>query len=109
MGLKIFVKRIVPFLATFAVGLFIAGFFVTISAPSFRIGGRGFERRQRVESMQLENQQLRENSCQMKRRIAELEQQKSDPQVNVEYSLDVPPPPPLPLAPMKAPAAPKVR
>ena len=36
MCCKGFFKRIVPFFLTFAVGLFIASFFVTIAAPNFQ-------------------------------------------------------------------------
>ena len=34
--MKVFIKRFFPFLLTFAAGLVIASFFVTVTAPSFQ-------------------------------------------------------------------------
>jgi len=92
------VKRVAPFFLTFAVGLFIASFFVTVAAPNFQFR-RGFNRhRQMDRQMQLENQQLREENNRLKNRLAEAE--KSD--WVLESDLDVPPPPPVPpTMPMK--------
>lgn len=93
------VKRVAPFFLTFAVGLFIASFFVTVAAPNFQFR-RGFNRHQqyhrRIES---ENQQLREENNRLRNRLAESE--KSD--WVLESDLDVPPPPPPvpPTMPMK--------
>jgi len=63
-----FVKRIVPFFLTFAVGLFIASFFVTVAAPSFQIPNRGWRRnhRQYDRQMELENQRLRDENLRLR-------------------------------------------
>jgi cell shape-determining protein MreC len=93
------VKRVAPFFLTFAVGLFIASFFVTVAAPNFQFR-RGFNRHQqyhrRIES---ENQQLREENNRLKNRLAEAEKR----DWVLESDLDVPPPaPPVPpTMPMK--------
>ena len=67
---KNFIKRIVPFFLTFAVGLFIASFFITLSAPTFRFPFRGGERFRRHQQndrmMELENQRLREENERLK-------------------------------------------
>ena len=71
-------KRIIPFVLTFAAGLFIASFFVSIALPSFgnwREGRRSRhwqekrqvrmemeELRERVRSLTRENEELRRNS-----------------------------------------------
>lgn len=93
------VKRVAPFFLTFAVGLFIASFFVTVAAPNLQFR-RGFNRHQqyhrRIES---ENQQLREENNRLKNRLAEAEKR----DWVLESDLDVPPPPPPvpPTMPMK--------
>jgi len=54
-------KRIVPFVLTFAAGLFIASFFVSIALPEANWQSRrGFNRRQEFDRLQTENQQLRD-------------------------------------------------
>ena len=90
------IKRVAPFFLTFAVGLFIASFFVTVAAPNFQFR-RGFskhrEYHRRIES---ENRQLREENNRLKTRLAEMEKRDwvLDPDVNV--------PPPPPTMPMKS-------
>jgi len=54
---KGFIRRMLPFFATFAVGLFIASFFVSVGPPRFR--GKGWERHRRFEQIQIENDQLK--------------------------------------------------
>ena len=91
------IKRVAPFALTFAVGLFIASFFVTVAAPNFQFR-RGFSKHQqyhlRIES---ENRQLREENNRLKNRLAEMEKR----DWVLERNLDVPPPPP-PVMPMKS-------
>ncbi len=69
MCCKGFVKRIVPFFLTFAVGLFIASFFVTVAAPSFQFKSRNWKRnhRQYDRQMELENQRLRDENLRLRR------------------------------------------
>lgn len=67
----IWIKRILPFVLTFALGLFIASFFVTLTMPKFRKFERRYEYKrhcytQRVkaereaETLRRENERLRE-------------------------------------------------
>lgn len=89
-------KRLLPFFATFAFGLLIASFFVTVAAPKFRLD-RGMRHRDYDRQMQCENQRLREENLRLR-------QQNGDTSVQqgVDFSGDinqlVPPPPPLPPA-----------
>lgn len=100
---KVFVKRVLPFLLTFAVGLFIASFFVTIAAPSFRFENRGWQRhRQYDRMMEREKQRLNEENLRLKKQLAENELQNSNDR-NFEMDFAVPPPPAVaPLPPAKA-------
>ena len=87
-----FVKRILPFVATLAVGLFIASFFVDLSAPRFEMRGRGWQRYQQMQQLRFENQQLRDEN----RRLTE---QLNDARSRNAFdfnSFEVPPPPPPP-------------
>ncbi|PYT01790.1 MAG: hypothetical protein DMF63_02820 [Acidobacteria bacterium] len=54
-------KRFVPFFLTFAAGLFIASFFVSIGLPGsgFR-GGNRFNKFQEMQRLRVENEELRE-------------------------------------------------
>ena len=59
-------KRIIPFVLTFAVGLFIASFFVSIALPSFDVkrdghrGRRFHDRQQLIKEIDRLNEELRE-------------------------------------------------
>src|SRR5215216_6750340 len=92
------VKRVAPFFLTFAVGLFIASFFVTVAAPNFQFR-RGFNKRQQYHrQMESEIQQLRDENNRLKNRLAEAENR----DWVLERDLNVPPPPPVPpTMPMK--------
>ncbi len=73
MCCKEFLKRVAPFFLTFAVGLFIASFFVTIAAPSFSFKNRNWRGNhqryhQKIES---ENQRLKDENFRLKKEIAE--------------------------------------
>lgn len=68
MCCKGFAKRVLPFFLTFAVGLFIASFFVTIAAPSFQFPNRGWRKnhRQYDRQREIEIQRLREENMRLK-------------------------------------------
>lgn len=78
-----FIKRFAPFFLTFAVGLFIASFFVTIAAPNFKFG-RGFNNRHRQyhQRLESENRQMREENSRLK---SDLEKQKIKNQSDYTY------------------------
>jgi hypothetical protein len=101
-----FLKRILPFVGTFALGLFIASFFVSI-LPTFkfrknRCGNKGEIQRLRYEKerLQVENQRLQQ-------RLEE-----SEKMILLEAPM-APPPPAVPkviIMPMESvPAAPRAR
>ncbi len=99
---KVFIKRVIPFFLTFAVGLFIASFFVTIAAPRFQFN-RGFRRHQQYDRMmELEKQHLNEENLRLKKQLAEIELQNSNDR-NFDMDFAVPSPPSVaPLPPAKA-------
>lgn len=103
MCCKGFIKRVVPFFLTFAVGLFIASFFVTIAAPQFNLRNRGWgSKHQRYHlKMEFENQRLTEENNRLKRQLAEKDVQEDFLPSDLRYT--VPPPPPLPPAPNAVP------
>lgn len=93
-----FIKRVVPFFLAFAAGLFIASFFVSVTAPTFQFKSRGWKsnHRQYDRQREAEIQQLREENRRLKNQISDA--QSVDFQ---ELRYAVPPPPPAPLAPSK--------
>jgi len=115
-----FMKRIVPFFLTFAVGLFVASFFVTIAAPKFEFN-RGWRKHQQYHRMmESENRRLKEENARLK---AEAQANVKNMQFSFEMDKDgsvkkiekmeatfdtdslndlVPPPPPLPSAKVRA-------
>ncbi len=91
MCCKGFIKRILPFFLTFAFGLLIASFFVSIAAPNFNFKKRGFNHHREYDRrLEFENRQLRDENNRLKQQLIEKENQ------NLSEDLDVPPPPPLP-------------
>ncbi len=104
MCCKGFAKRFLPFFLTFAVGLFIASFFVSIAAPSFQFPNRGSKRKHREEDLRrdLEIQTLREENLRLKSQQTDWD--------NADYqNLKYMPPPPMPLAPPAPPAPPTLK
>lgn len=85
-----FLKRVVPFFLTFAAGLFIASFFVTIAAPTFQFKNRGWKahHRQYDQQREAEIQRLRDENMRLKNQISD--SQAVDFQ---ELKYAVPPPP----------------
>jgi len=96
MNFRSLIKRIAPFALTFAIGLFIASFFVTVAAPNFQFR-RGFNRHREMDRrMQMENDRLREENERLKNRLLEMEKR----DWVLEPAFDVPPPPQPPVAPV---------
>lgn len=98
MNYKGLIKRAVPFFLTFAAGLFIASFFVTIASPSFNFR-RGSNKHREVKELRIENQELRRTNSDLRRELDELRHQTVD--VNAvpvfpPFDVDAMPPPPPP-------------
>ena len=95
-----FIKRFFPFFVTFILGLFVASFFVAITAPKFQFN-RGKKHRE-YHRLKYENKCLKEKNRQLQR---ELEAEKFHGDFEI-MNLDVPPPP-IPPMPPPAPVAPR--
>lgn len=100
--MKGFIKRFVPFFLMFAVGLFVASFFVSISAPKFQFK-RTWKHRD-YHRMKHENRMLKEKVRQLER---ELKEPKFGEIKSIELSVPPPPMPPMPPPPPRAPVAPQ--
>jgi hypothetical protein len=92
-------KRVGPFFLTFAAGLFIASFFVSIT-PNFDLpGGRSSYKHREIRRLRVENEELRREKCRMAKEIEELRRQAELMNTfgnvpPVELDAPIPPPPP---------------
>jgi len=87
-----FMKRIVPFFLTFAVGLFVASFFVTIAAPKFEFN-RGWRKHQQYHrTMEYDNQRLNKENLSLKKQLADKDlQDLNDRNFDLDYAVPSPP------------------
>ena len=92
MNYKGFLKRLLPFAATFFVAVFITSFFVDLNRPRFNFGPRG--RWHEMQRLQYENEQLRNENLRLRN---EVENRRFD--LN-DLQNAVPPPPLPPVAPV---------
>jgi hypothetical protein len=100
---KGWIKRLLPFVATFAIGVFIASFFVDLSRP--RMGFRGPGRRwQEMQRMRFENEELKNENLRLRNEMENLRWDPQHPGEMVipkpgldEWSVPPPPPPPIKL------------
>jgi hypothetical protein len=94
MLLKGVLTRVLPFFLTFAAGLFIASFFISIATPSFNFPRRANKCR--------ETRQLRTELERVRRDNTELRRQLDEAGMNAEWTRtpdfepSAPPPPPPP-------------
>ena len=101
MYYKGLIKRIVPFFLTFAAGLFIASFFVTIATPTFNFR-RGPSRFGEIQRLRSDNQELKRTNCELRRQLEEARSDSVD--INAipafpAFDTDAVPPPTPPSAP----------
>lgn len=96
MCCKGLLKRLLPFFVTFAVGLFIASFFVSIAAPRFNGFNRGGKRHSEYNRLKAENERLRAEIERLKMEVADRELRRVDTVPAFEMDSDIPPPPPPP-------------
>ena len=90
-------KRVVPFILTFAAGLFIASFFVTITAPNFGNSRRQIKFRE-MQRVRMEVEQLRDERTRLKEEIENLRNERREAweskfQTAPNIDFAVPPPP----------------
>lgn len=92
-------KRVAPLILTFATGLFIASFFVTIAAPNFNGFKRNPSKYREFKRMKGDIEELRREKCRLKDEIQQLRNERRviieavDPMADVDVYA-VPPPPP---------------
>src|SRR6185437_14688036 len=98
MGSKGWIKRVLPFFATFAVGIFIAGLF-GFGGPRFGRHGR-WQMREEMNRLQTENEELRNENLRL-RNTCHLHDMNLDLNLDGVDSIDepLPPPPPMPHRP----------
>ncbi len=78
MSLLAIFKRVVPFLITFAAGLFIASFFVTIAAPNFNGFRRGPGKYREAKRVKWEVEELRREKCRLKDEVERLKAERRE-------------------------------
>jgi hypothetical protein len=88
-----------PFLATFAVGVFIASFFVSVG-PNFGFSERRMKRFQEMQRLRIENDELRQENDRLRNKL----DMKWSGQMDLEqktqsWNFDSPPDPPPPPRP----------
>ena len=89
MGL---IKRIIPFALTFAAGLFLASFFVSIGLPGERWRGeRRVHKMRQMQQLRSENEELREKCRQLR---SENEELRRTATLNFDGDLELSVPPP---------------
>lgn len=103
MGSKGFLLRMLPFVATFALGLFIASFFVNIATP--RLGHRGpGHKYMKIKKLKMENERLRNENLRLRNELESRQTSWHHPQPGDEFhmtreafELPAPPAPPAPV------------
>lgn len=105
MGTKGFFMRMLPFVATFTLGIFIASFFVSV-APRLGSNHRGPGHKfYKIKKLRVENERLRNENLRLRNELESLQNGLQIPvnpafhEYSVETYVDVPPPPPAPVAP----------
>ena len=87
-------KRFFPFLLTFAAGIFLASFFVSVALPTFPQRSERSTRRNECRRIWVENDRLREENERMRNQL-----QMHNLAEHPPLTFDVPAPPPPPRAP----------
>jgi hypothetical protein len=104
MSFTAVIKRVLPFLLTFAVGLFIASFFVDLVPRPQTYRGHRRGRCREVQELRMQYLQERERSEQLQQQLEQVRQNPIDLKHVENWNApgpDMPPPPP----PVKAPRA----
>lgn len=82
-----FIKRIIPFALTFALGLFIASFFVSIT-PTFKFRKARFNQRKEMQRLRYENERLELEKQRLQQKLEESQKM-------ILLEAPMPPPPPI--------------
>ena len=96
---KGWLKRALPFLATFALGIFIASFFVSV-APRSCFRERRMHHFEEMQQLRMEVDDLRQENLRLKNKLTKNWDGSMDLENHILVDPDdvVPPPPPLPPA-----------
>lgn len=97
-------KRVLPFFVTFAAGLFIASFFVSVASPSVNFPRRGGHKFQEIKRLREEVRDLKRSNCELRKQLAEARRNAEDTSAekfDLYFENDVPAPPPPPRAPRR--------
>ena len=93
MGSKGWIKRVLPFFATFAVGIFIASFFVSVR-PNWGRQGR-WRMRAEMERLRSENDDLRNENLRLRNNCHLHDMEMNIPDVDgIPFEAPLPPLPP---------------
>jgi hypothetical protein len=87
MGTKGFIQRFLPFVAAFAVGIFVASFFVQISGPRFS----GGKKHRIIKQLKMENERLRMENLRLRNEIEAMN-------TDTTNAAELPPLPPMPAS-----------
>ena len=82
------IKRVIPFFLTFAAGLFIASFFITVATPSLEGVRNSRSERHGRKHCKSDNERLRAENERLKNELELMKQMSFE-----ELELSVPPPP----------------
>lgn len=96
MFIKSFLKRFAPFFITFALGLFVASFFISVALPNVRFNRGWRQHREYHRKLEFENQRLKEENFRLRREAMDKDARRNLNLVEDIHDL-VPPPPPLPV------------
>ena len=89
------IKRVIPFFLTFAAGLFIASFFITVATPNLEGVRNARSERRGKKHCKSEKERLRAENERLRSELLLLKEESL--KVNFdELDLNVPPPPPPP-------------
>ncbi len=107
MGSKGFLMRMLPFVATFTLGIFIASFFVSIAVPRFGNRAPGMKYH-KMKKLRIENERLRNENLRLRNELESFNSSwptahhGQNPELNGEFYVQVPPVPLAPAAPRAA-------
>lgn len=94
-------KRVLPFFATFVIGVFIASFFVNVGGSRFGFGELRMRRFEEMQRIRIDNEELRNENLRLRNEVESLRfgsggQGHLDEMTSPDVSVPVPLPPPPP-------------